>query len=109
MALGSVTLIKKGVLAPGGLKFVILEVQPTTGANYTANGEALANSVFRGFRNGNVYYFKAEPKDEASGASYLVYDYANRKLLAFDSATGVEEAASQDLSAMRFRVFAIGE
>jgi hypothetical protein len=109
MALGTVSVVKKGVLAPGGLKFVILNVQPTTGANYTANGETFAATRFPGFRNGNVYFFQATPKDEISGATYLVYDFANRKLLAHDAATGVEEAAAQDLSTFSYRVFAIGD
>lgn len=110
MALGSVTLIKKGVIAPGGLRYVILEVQPTSGANYTANGEALPLSNFRKFDNG-VLWSSATPKDEASSATSVFVDNstpASPKLVAIDAATGVEEAAAQDLSAMRFRIFAIG-
>ena len=107
MALGAVTVVRKGVVAPGGLRFVILNVQPTTGANYTANGESFPLSLFPKF-TAPPMFVQASPQNEASGASYLVYEPSTQKLLAFDSATGVEEAGSQDLSAMSFRVFALG-
>lgn len=111
MALGTQTAVKKGVLAPGGLRFVIFNLQATTGANYTANGESLSIATLSSnyFRRGILHYVSFTPKDEASGATYLVYDHANKKVLAFDAATGVEEAGSQDLSGMTYRVFAIGE
>lgn len=111
MALGTYTILKKGVLAPGGLRYVIANLQATTGANYTANGEALTIASLSGnyFRRGILHYVQITAKDEASGATDLIYDHTNKKVLAFDAATGVEEAASQDLSAMTYRVFAIGE
>lgn len=111
MALGTYTVVKKGVLAPGGLKFIVANVQATTGANYTANGEALTVASLSGghFRRGILHYIQVTAKDEASGATDLIYDHTNKKMLAFDAATGVEEAGNQDLSAMTYRVFALGE
>lgn len=107
MALGSVTLIKKGVLAPGGLRYVILEIVPTTGANYTANGETFPLSHFRKFQDKPIFTV-ITPVDEASGATDLYYERSSGKLLAFDAATGVEEAASQNLAAFTYRMFALG-
>lgn len=107
MALGTVSVVKRGVL-PGGLRFVILNIQPTTGANYTANGETFDVQTYAP-KMKSVYFALFSPKNEASGATDLVYDYANEKLLAFDAATGVEEAASQDLSTFSYRAFIVGK
>ena len=107
MALGAVTVVEKGVLAPGGLRFVIVEVVPSTGANYTANGHAFDVSDYNP-KITTVVFACFVPKDEASGATDLIYDYANGKLLAFDAATGVEEAGNEDLSGMLHQGFIIG-
>lgn len=107
MALGTVTVVEKGVLGPGGLRFVILNVQPSSGANYTANGETFDVSSYNP-KISTVVFASFAPKDEASGATDLVYDYANGKLVAFDAATGVEEAGNQDLSGATYRAFILG-
>jgi hypothetical protein len=111
MALGSVTVHEKGVLAPGGLRFVLLEVQPTSGANYTANGESLPLSTFKGFRKKVVAAF-CQVKAEADGSESYIVDPGNGvstvKLVAMAS-DGTEATASADLSAKRVFIFALGK
>lgn len=106
MALGTVTIRRRGVLG-GGLRYIILEVQPTTGANYTANGETLALSQFKGFKKA-VLFAACEPKDEASSAREFTLDIPNMKLVVMDAATAAEVAGSSDQSAFRTVIFAIG-
>jgi len=110
MALGTVTIVKKGVLAPGGIRFAIVDIQPTTGANYTANGEALTPAMF-GFSS-EIYHGELSPKDEASGTETYIVDPGNGvstvKLVAMAS-DGVEIAASVDLSAKRARGIVYGK
>lgn len=107
MALGAVTLVKKGVLAPGGLRYCILEFAGTTGANYTANGEPIALSNFPKFQDKPLFTV-ITPQSEAAGASDLYYERSSGKILAFDAATGVEEAGNQNLSGQTYRMFAVG-
>lgn len=106
MALGTVTLVEEGVM--GDLKYGILTVVPTSGANYTANGEAFDVMDYLGTFVVEPFFAVATPADEASGASYLVVNLADSLLVAFDAATGVEEAANQNLSTMTFTVFVLG-
>jgi hypothetical protein len=105
VALGTVTLIKKGVIAPGGLRFAILEfIGP---ASYTADGEAIALSNFPKFQDKPIFTV-ISPTSEAAGATNMYYERSSGKILAFDAATGVEEAAAQNLSTMTYRMFALG-
>ena len=105
MALGTVTEIERGVM--GDLKYVILDVQPTAGANYTANGEPVTLANTFGFPN-ELFFASCENRVENADISEYFVDIANMKLVAIDAATGVEEAGNQNLSAHRIRIFALG-
>jgi hypothetical protein len=109
MALGTVTVKTRGVTQSGD-RYVVVEVQPTSGANYTANGETLPlATVFKGFRR-RVLFASAVQKDEAAGSEFYIVDLTSEsapKLVAMAS-DGTEASASADLSAKRVRIFAIG-
>jgi hypothetical protein len=108
MALGTVTVKTRGVTQSGD-RYVVVEVQPTSGANYTANGETLPLSSFKGFRR-RVLFASAVQKDEAAGSEFYIVDLTSEsapKLVAMAS-DGTEASASADLSAKRVRIFAIG-
>jgi len=115
MALGTVTQVAKGVLAPGGLRYCIFEVAPSAGANYTANGEAIALSNFPKFRK-EVLFASVEPVDETSGTVYrYVLDLSDPAepvlvVVVDDGTSGVpaEAAGNTDLSGKTVRIFAIG-
>lgn len=107
MALGTVTTIEQGVL--GDLKYVILEVQPSSGANYTADGEVMSLANHFGFSS-DVYYVNVKPKNEASATSIAFFERSTMKLLVMNNgiAGGTEFAGNTDLSAQRFELFALG-
>ena len=115
MALGAVTQVEKGVLGPGGLRYCIFNVVPSSGANYTANGETIALTNFPKFRK-EVFFAAAEPANEASGTDRrYVIDLSTPsapKLVVVkdDGTSGVpaEEAGNANLSSLTVRVFAIG-
>lgn len=106
MALGTVQVIREVTLP--GLTMFVVDVQPTTGANYTANGEAFDTAQIPG-AEGTLVAVMPQPSHSVGGASAnLMWDHVNRKLKAYGtaaSAAGLTEiAAAVDLSAQRARL-----
>jgi hypothetical protein len=109
MAMGTVTVLKKGVLGPGGVRFALVEVQPTAGANYvTGGGEAIGSAATFGFKRGIVHAAFTQPKVAADRSHVYELDQSNFKLSAYVVTTGVEAGNNVDLSAKRVRIFIIG-
>ena len=100
MALGTVTHVKQGVL--GDLRYVIADVNVTSGANYTTGGETFTPDSLR--RTGTILgVIQLGGGANAANQVIVKYDTVNKKLMAFGAtdATSVgliERAASVDLS-----------
>lgn len=110
MAMGSVTVLKKGVFGPGGLRYALLEVQPTSGANYVTGGDIVGTNASFGFKKGVVHFAHVEPKLAADRTQHYYFDTATNRLVAFPVATPQTElAAAQDLSGRRVRIFVVGQ
>lgn len=95
MALGTVTIRKQGAI--GDLWYVIADVQPSSGANYTTGGETFAAAQVS--RTGNllgVQHVGGGSLNANRGVP--VWDAGNKKLMMFravDATTvGLAEAAS---------------
>lgn len=115
MALGTVTEVAKGVM--GDRRYAIVDVQLTSGANYTADGEAFDFDKVPGFRS-QIDFVSAElgiANPPAAGA-VVTWDRTNKKLVYFRSDNPnaaitelIEAAASANLSALTARLFVIGK
>lgn len=101
MALGSVTIRKQG--AVGDLWYVIADVQPSSGANYTTGGETFAAAQVN--RTGTMLgVMQVGGGSQNANAPLPKWDAGNKKLMIFkavDATTvGLAEAASNsDFSA----------
>lgn len=97
MAAGTVTVVKQGVW--GDIKYVVADVNVTSGANYTTNGESFPPAVF-----GLTQIYEASSEISVAGR-VATYDYTNQKILVFqDNAVAAAAAFGQvasntDLSA----------
>lgn len=98
MALGTVTHVKQGVV--GDLRYVIADVNITSGANYTTGGETFDAAALR--RTGTIQAVLQVGSGSALRRS--VYLPSTGKLMALAAATDVEIAGSSDLSAANDRV-----
>lgn len=110
MALGTVTPIGPPVNA-GGLVLQIIDIQPSTGANWTAAGEAFDVAQVPG-AHGQLLALLPQPSAGAGvNSPTFGWDPVARKLLAFGtagSATGLTAiAGNTDLSGFKLRALAI--
>lgn len=106
MALGTVNPVAQVTLP--GLVLWVVDVQPTTGANYTTNGEPFDVAQIPGAK-GSLIAVLPQPGHSVGGNSaQLVWDQVNKKLKAYGtavSASGLTEiAASTNLSAQTCRL-----
>lgn len=93
MALGTVTPVKRGVF--GDLRYVIADVRPTSGANYTTGGETFGAAQLS--LTGSL--LSVEQVGSGSALRRVVFRPDTGKLMALAAGTDVEIAASSDLSA----------
>lgn len=116
MALGTITEIAKGVM--GDRRYAIVDVQLTSGANYTDNGEAFDVAQVPGLSVG-IDFVSAElgvPTTPGTNGIVVVWDRTAKKLVFFqgdNAAAGVgpmiEVAAGTNLSTNFARLFVIGK
>lgn len=108
MALGTVTPVKSGVI--GDLRYSIVDVNPTSGANYTTGGEPFAAAQVTGNAWGQLLGVKTIGDGSVNAnAGSVRWDQINKKLMVFkavDATTvGMAEAASNsDFSAAGAKV-----
>lgn len=109
MALGTVTEVKQGVF--GDLRYAIVDVQLTSGANYTAGGETFDVDQIPGFKSSvmsvvgaaaNGYQVQWIP-----GTKKLQVRQGDNANVA--AAPSVEVAASANLSAVTARLTCLGK
>jgi len=98
MALGTVTHVKQGVV--GDLRYVIADVNVTSGANYTTGGEVFNAAALS--RTGTL--LAVQQVGSGSALRRTVFIPSTGKLMALAAATDVEIAASTDLSGANDKV-----
>ncbi len=95
MALGTVTVVKKTVF--GDLNVWVVDVQPSSGANYTTNGEPFDVAQIPGATGSIVHVAETPSVLEGANATVTVWNPTTKKLMAFGtagSATGLTEIAN---------------
>lgn len=106
MALGTVTLVKKTVF--GDLNVWIVDVVPSSGANYTTNGEAFDVAQIPGASGSIIHVAETPAVVQGANATVTVWNPTTKKLMAFGtagSATGLTEIANNtDLSGKTARL-----
>jgi len=110
MALGTVTLVKKTVF--GDLQTWIVDVLPSSGANYTTNGETFTAAQLpgQGAASGGTIQavFGTAGVLQGSASPVIVWNQTTSKLMAFGtagSASGLTEIANNtDLSTRPVRL-----
>lgn len=107
MALGAVTLVKAGVV--GDMRFFVVDVVPSSGANYTTNGETFDVAQIPGCPSTSTLLGVDVTGASSVGGNLpvLQWDATNKKLKAYGtagSATGLTEiAAATNLSTVTAR------
>lgn len=112
MALGTITEVKKGVI--GDLQYAILDVQLTSGANYTTGGEVFDVAQVPGLKS---VLYGVDFLGAGGGTGYLPsWDSTNKKLMVFQgdnanaaAAPAVQVPASTNLSAVTVRIKTLGK
>lgn len=109
MALGTVTEVKTGVF--GDLRYAIVDVQLTSGANYTAGGEGFDVAQIPGFKS--VVY---DVTGDIANGYQVQWIPSTKKLMVRQgdnanvaAAPGVEVAGNTNLSAVTARLIAFGK
>lgn len=109
MALGTVTEVKSGVA--GDLRYAVLDVQLTSGANYTTGGEGFDVAQVPGFKSA-VY----DVTGDIAGGYQVQWIPSTKKLLVRQgdnpnvaAAPGVEVGLNTNLSAVTARIFVLGK
>lgn len=101
MALGTVTIRKQGVF--GDLWYVIADVQPSAGANYTTGGEGFAAAQVS--RTGTLLgVFVVGGGYDATNKRFVEWDAVNKKLVVYNQTAGtdvglIEAASNSNFSA----------
>lgn len=93
MALGTVTPVKRGVF--GDLRYVIADVNVSSGANYTTGGEPFAAAQLS--LTGSL--LSVVQVGSGTALRRARWDKDNKKLMALAAATDAEIAGNSDLSA----------
>jgi hypothetical protein len=94
MALGTVTKVKATVF--GDVRATIVDVRPTSGANYTTGGEPFGAAQVPGATGTILAVFQV---GSGTALRRVVFLPTTIKLMALAAATDVEIAGSSDLSA----------
>ena len=111
MALGTVTSVKQGVI--GDLWYHIVDVQPTSGANYATGGEGFAAAQIR--KTGNLLgVIPVGAAVDATNKTILQWDQSTKKLVAYNQTAGtdvglIEAAVNSNLSTESHRLFCFGK
>lgn len=112
MALGTVTVVKRGVI--GDMRMAIVDVQPTTGANYTTGGEGFAAAQV-GFASGQLLaVIPVGSTVDATNKTVLQWDPTNKKLVAYNQTANtdvglIEAASNSNLSTESHRLLCLGK
>lgn len=114
MALGTVTKVKAGVV--GDLRYAIVDVQITSGANYTTGGETFAAAQVPGLTSQLLAVHQCGGGSNNANRVVAQWDAGNKKLMAFGQTANtdvglIERAANVDLSAAAnsVRLFCLGK
>lgn len=111
MALGTVTIQKQGVF--GDLWYVVADVAPSSGANYTTGGETFAAAQVA--RTGTMIgVFVAGSAIDATNKTFVVWNPATKKLVAYNQTANtdvglIEAASNSNLSSESHRLICIGK
>lgn len=109
MALGTVTHVKQGVV--GDLRYVIADVQPTTGANYATGGEVFGAAELR--RTGTLLaVMPVGSAIDATNKTVLGWNPATGKLVAYNQTANtdvglIEAASNSNLSTESHRLLCL--
>lgn len=109
MALGTVTLRKQGVF--GDLRYVIADVQPTTGANYATGGEVFGAAQLR--QTGSLLaVLPVGAAVDATNKTVLQWDQVTGKLVAYNQTANtdvglIEAASNSNLSTETHRLLCL--
>ena len=98
MALGTVTTIRRTVF--GDMRAVIVDVNGSSGANYTTGGEVFAAAQV----GATGTLFSVAQVGSGTALRRAVWDKTNKKLIFLAAATDVEIAGNTDLSAVADQV-----
>jgi len=109
MALGTVNTLTQTNI--GGLSLLIVEVQPSAGANYTTNGEPFDTAQIPNAKGQLLAVVPIGAHSVGGASAQLTWDHVNKKLKAYGtagSASGLTEIANAtDLSAQRARFICV--
>lgn len=111
MALGAVTRVKQGVF--GDMWYSVVDVVPTTGANYTTGGEGFAAAQIG--RTGTLIgVIPVGAAVDATNKTVLQWDQATKKLVAYNQTANtdvglIEAALNSNLSTESHRLFCFGK
>lgn len=111
MALGTVTRVKSGVF--GDLWYSIVDVVPTTGANYTTGGEGFAAAQIG--RTGTLLaVLPVGAAVDATNKTVVQWDQATKKLVAYNQTANtdvglIEAASNSNLSGESHRLLCLGK
>lgn len=111
MALGTVTIRKQGVF--GDLRYAIVDVAPTSGANYTTGGETFGTAQYR--QTGSLLgVIPLGSAVDATNKTVLSWDQATGKLVAYNQTANtdvglIEVAASTNLSGEVHRLLCLSK
>jgi hypothetical protein len=101
MALGTVTKVKAGVF--GDLRYTIVDVRPTSGANYVAGGAAFDVAQVPGATGSILAVDVVGGAVDATNKTFVEWDAVTKKLVAYNQTAGtdvglIEAATNADLS-----------
>lgn len=101
MALGTVTKVKAGVF--GDIRYTICDVNPTSGANYTAGGSGFDVAQVPGATGTILGVMVLGSAIDATNKTVLMWDQTTKKLVAYNQTVGtdvglIEAATNADLS-----------
>lgn len=111
MALGAVSIVKQGVF--GDLWYVIADVVPSAGANYTTGGEGFAAAQVS--RTGTLLgVHQIGSVIDATNKTVLMWNPTSKKMVAYNQTANtdvglIEAASNSDLSGESHRVLCIGK
>lgn len=112
MALGTVTKVKAGVF--GDLRYTIVDVAPSSGANYTTGGEGFAAAQVPGATGTVLAVLPVGSAIDATNKTVLQWDPATKKLVAYNQTANtdvglIEVASNTNLSAESHRLLVLSK
>lgn len=101
MALGTVTVVKRSVF--GDMRMTIVDVNPSSGANYTTGGEVFGAAQIPGVTGQVFAVIPAGSPIDATNKTILQWNPSTGKLVAYNQTANtdvglIEAASNSDLS-----------